>query len=85
MKPVDVKSNIYILMLVKKLIIKIVSLTLVILLEYQKIKMFLQKVLLQIGRKFLWLKKLKILCHGHILLMISNKEEIVGTFYEKEF
>ena len=53
MKPVDVKSNIYILMLVKKLIIKIVSLKLVILLEYQKIKMFLQKVPLQIGRKFL--------------------------------
>ena len=44
---------------------------LVILLEYQNIKMFLQKVTLQIGLKtFLWLKTLKIVCHGYMLLMM---------------
>ena len=39
---------------VKKLMIKILNLKLVILLEYQNIKIFLQKIKLQIGlRKFL--------------------------------
>ena len=42
-----------------------------ILLEYQNIKTFLQKAMYQIGlKKLLWLKKLKTLCHGHMLLMI---------------
>ena len=51
------------LTLVKKLITKILILKLVILWEYQKIEMFLQKVTLQIGpRKSLGLKKLRILC-----------------------
>ena len=63
MKPVDVKSS----SLVKK-IIKILNLKLVVLSEYQNIKIFLQKVTLQIVlKKFLWLKKLKILCHGHVI------------------
>ena len=49
MKPVDVKSNKYI-----DVTIKIQNLRLVIVLEYQNIKIFLQKVTLQIGlRKFL--------------------------------
>ena len=53
MKPVDVKSNT--LILVKKLIIKIQNLELVIMLEYQNIKTFLQKAMFQIGvKKFLW-------------------------------
>ena len=44
-------------------------------------KTFLQKVTLQIGlKKFLRLKKLKILFCGHMLLEIL----IVGMFYEKE-
>ena len=48
MKPVDVKSNKYI-----DVTIKIQNLRLVIVLEYQNIKIFLQKVTLQIGlRKF---------------------------------
>ena len=39
---------------VKKLMIKILNLKLIILLEYQNIKIFLQKIKLQIGlRKFL--------------------------------
>ena len=35
-------------------------------------------------KKFLLLVKLKIQFHGHMLLMISIGEEIIGTFYEKE-
>ena len=41
MKPVDVKSNTYILTLVKTLIVKILNLKLVIMLEYHNIKMFM--------------------------------------------
>ena len=32
----------------------------------------------------MWLKKLKILFHGHILLVIYYSEKIIRTFYEKE-
>ena len=59
MKPVDVKSSTYIvtyivITIVKKLMIKILNLKLMILLEYQNIKTFLQKTMLQIGlKKFL--------------------------------
>ena len=50
---------------------KILNLKLVILLEYQNINIFLEKVKLQIGpKKFLSLQKLKILCRGHMLLVI---------------
>ena len=53
MKPVDVKSNTYIDSS-KKLMIKIRNLKLLIMLEYQNIKLFLQKVTLQISlKKFL--------------------------------
>ena len=30
------------------------------------------------------IKKLKIPCHGHVLLVMLNGEEIVGTFYKTE-
>ena len=56
-------------------------------LEYQNIKTFLKKVTFQIGfKKFLWLKKLKMQCHGHMLLVIMHLrgEEVGGKFYEKE-
>ena len=54
MKPGDIKTNLYILSLEKKLIIKILNLNLVILLENQRTKTFLQKFNLQIGQmKFL--------------------------------
>ena len=57
MKPFDVKQT-DILTLVKKLMIKILNLKLVILLEYQNIKIFLQRVMFQIVRKkILRLKK----------------------------
>ena len=60
MKPADAKSNIYIdYILIKKIIIKILNLKLVILLEYQKIKMFLQKVTLQVGLKIFLIEKFK--------------------------
>ena len=54
MKPVDAKNQAHILTLVKKLIMKILNLKLVILLEYQNIKTFLQKSMFQVGlKKFL--------------------------------
>ena len=38
----------------------------------------------QIGmKKNLRLKKLKVLCRGHVICDL-NREEIVGTFHEKE-
>ena len=41
------------------------------------------KATLQVGlKKYLLLKKLKILFHG--LILFINGEEIIGTFYEKE-
>ena len=54
-------------------------------LEYQNIKIFLEKVTLQIGlKRFLWLKRLKILCHGHTVISDLTKEEIVGLFYKNK-
>ena len=51
--------------------IKIPNLKLIIKLEYQNTKRFSLKYILQIGmKKFLRLKKLKILLHGHMLLII---------------
>ena len=42
----------------------------------------LQKAMVQIGlKKFLWFKKLEILCHGQYVTSDLNGEEIVGTFY----
>ena len=65
---------------------KILSLKLVILLEYQNIKIFLKKVTVQIGlKKFLWLKKVKNTVPWTCLINDLNGEEIVGTFYKKEF
>ena len=48
-------------------------------------KHVLLKDILQIDlKKFLWLKKLKILFHGHMLLLILMVKKVIGTFYEKE-
>ena len=69
-KPVDV-NQVHKFSLVKKLMKKILTLKLMILLEYQNIKTFLQKIMFPIGLKmFLLLKKFKILCGGHMLLVI---------------
>ena len=48
-----------------------------ILFQYQNIKTFFQKAMFQIGlKKFLWLKKLYVICD-------LKDQEIVGMFYEK--
>ena len=53
-----------------------------IMLQYQNIKIFLQKAIFQIDlKKLWWLKKLKILYRG---LSDLNGEKIAGKFYEKE-
>ena len=55
-------------------------------LEYQNIKAFLQQAKFQIGmKKFLWLKKLKKTVPWTYAISDLKGEEIVGTFYEKEF
>ena len=52
--------------------------------EYQKIKIFLQKVTLQIGlKKFLWLEKLKILFCGHLLLVILMMKKLLERFMKR--
>ena len=57
------------------------NLKLVIMLEYQNIRIFLQKVTLQIGlKKFLLLQKLKIMCHGHVLLTILMEKKLLEHF-----
>ena len=72
------------LTLVKKLIIKVLNLKLLILFEYQNIKIFLQKITVQIGqKKFLWLKKLETLCRGHMLLMILTEKKFSELFTKK--
>ena len=81
MKPVDVKPSTYIDI---KLIIKILNLKLVILLEYQNIKNFLQVVMLRIGLKnFSWLKKLKALFCQHMLLVILKTKKLLEVFTKK--
>ena len=56
-----------------------------ILLEYQNIKIFLQKDKLLIGlKKFLWLKKIKNTVSWTYVINDLKREEMVGTFYEKE-
>ena len=84
MKPVDVKSNTYIESS-KEINNKDTILKLVILLEYQNIKIFLQKFPLQIGQKnFLLLKKIKNTFPQTYVINDLNGEEIVGTFYKKD-
>ena len=54
-------------------------------LEYQNIKIFLQKVTLQIGlKKFYVLEKIKNAVPRTYIISDLNIEELVGTFYENE-
>ena len=79
----DVKSNTYIDSS-KKINDKIANLKLVIMLEYQNTKLFLQNITLEVGLKnFLWLKKLKILYGGHMLLMILTEKKLLERFMKK--
>ena len=79
------QNQTHILTLVKKLILKILNLKLVILLEYQNIKIFLQKFTLKIGlKKFLWFKKVKNTVPWTYVISDLKGEETVGTFYEQQ-
>ena len=54
---------------------------LVILLEYENIKIFFQKAMFQIGlKKLLGLKNLKTVCHGHMLLVILKVKILLERF-----
>ena len=79
MKPVDVKPSAYIGSSKEIIDAKYLELF-----EYQNIKAFLQKAMFQIAlRKFLWLKKLKILCRGHILFVIVKAKKLLERFTKK--
>ena len=61
---------------------KIQNLKLVIMLEYQNRKIFLQQFMFQIGlRKFLLLKKIQTLPWAYVINF--NREEIAGRFYKR--
>ena len=58
----------------------------VVMLKYKNIKMFLQKVTLQIDlKKLLWLKNLKIMYCEHTLLMILMEKKLFERFTKKNF
>ena len=51
-----------------------------------KFKIFLLKNILQISlKKFLWLNKLKIQFHGHMLLMTLKVKKLLELFMKKNF
>ena len=82
-KPAGVKSNTYI-KYIKQINDEDLNLKFVILLEYQNIKTFLQKSMIQIGwKKFLLLQKLKILLHGYMLLVILKVKKLLKRFTKK--
>ena len=55
-------------------------------LEYQYIKTFLLKDIIQLGlKKFLWLKELKMLFHEQMLLTISIVKELSEHFMKKNY
>ena len=63
---------------------KFLNLKLVILLEHQNIKTFLQKAMFQIGlKKFFSLKTLKTQCHGHMLLLVSMEKKCLERLTKK--
>ena len=83
MRPVGVESNTYVDSS-KEIIDKDPNLKLVKLLEHQKIKIFLQKLILQIGqKKILWLKMLKILCRGYMFL--NAQSQVSDNFWQLLF
>ena len=83
MKPADVKSSTYVKS-GKEMNNKDSNLKLVILLQYQNIKTFLQKTMFQIGlKKFLWLKKFKTLYSGHMFFVILMETKLLEHFTKK--
>ena len=82
MKPVNVKSNIYInSTLVKKLMIKILNLKSVTMLEYQNIKTVLQKAMFQSGLKETYMAN----CVVDMLLVISTGKKLLERFTIKNY
>ena len=72
------------LILVKKLITKILTVKLMILLKYQYIIFCVQKFTFQIDvKKVSWWKMLKILCRRHFIKDLHG-EEIIRAFHEKQ-
>ena len=69
----------------KKIIRKLLNSKLVIMSEYQTIKILLQEALFQIGlKKFLWLKKVKNTAPWTYVISDLDGEQIIGTFYKKK-
>ena len=63
---------------------EILNLKLVIMSEFLSTRIFLLKDMFLIGqKKFLQLKKLKILYHGHMLLMILKMKRLLEVFIKK--
>ena len=84
MRHVDVTSSIY-FDSIQKIIRKVLNLKLMIMLEYQNIKRFLQKAMFQIGlKKVLMIKKVKNTVLWKYVISDLNGEEILGTCYEEE-
>ena len=55
-------------------------------LEYQNVKTFLQTFTLQIGlKKCLLLKKLQIICRGHMLLVILIVKNLLELFMKRNY
>ena len=80
---VDVKPNMYVDFIKE---INKLNLKLVIMLDYQNIKIILQKFTFQIGmERFLWLQKLKVLCRGHMLLVILTEKKFLELFTKKNW
>ena len=83
MKVLDVKDNTYI-NIDKEVNGKILNFKLVIMEEYQNTKTFLLKDILQTAlKRVLQSKKLKILFHGHMLLMILMVNKLLELFMKK--
>ena len=83
MKPVDVKSNTNIDS-GKNVNNKNPQFKIGDIVRISKYKNILQKVTLKISlKKFLLLRKLKILCHGHMLLMILTEKKLLKLFTKK--
>ena len=83
MKPADVKNDTYITS-AKKLKVKILNLKLVIMREYQNIKAFLLKNVLQIWSEEVFvIEKVKNAVTWTYFINDLNREEIIGIFRQK--
>ena len=85
MKPVNVKSNTCIDS-GKKVNNKDHKFTIGDIVRILEYKIFLQNITLKISlKKFMLLKKLKILCHGHMFLTILAEKKLLEIFTKKNF